>query len=366
MAMYLSLMIGSLCLAALSHEPSFTDKRRSVLLVVVLFSLFVVSGFRYQVGADYQHFVNEFNSINLRGLETSYTEYGFGLLALALGSVGFQAQSVFVIEAALVSLSMYYAIKRIVPSRYWVLAAFLFIVLGFFFASMNIMRQYYAIAFGTIGLVSSSLSARRKSLKLLLWCVAACLFHSSAVILMIVPVLERISLGKKGRLFLGVVYVASVLFIVFDARQIVAHILPYIERWSGYLDSDFFTKRNYSAALKLLVPNLLLLWYYFGKKQAFGQDIANPSTLVARMEAGALLYVVTQNAFFGITVLTRLSDYFAICYIWMCIMNISRFGLPSEKFFYTFLLVIYGFILTVGTVFIMGGSGVLPYASVLF
>ena len=361
MLTYISLICITLSSALYIYSGKCRIENRKVVVVIVLLIMFFLSAFRLDVGADYQHFIDEFNSIQKFGVDSSYTELGFSILAFLLGSLGFEAQVIYFVGSALVCFALYFGITKLISSDYWGWAIFLFICLGFFFSSMNISRQYYAISLTTFGIIEYANNNRFRILKFVSWAFFGALFHASALCVLVIPVLDTViqRYGVRGPII--VAYLISLLFIVVDVRLIIKELLPYLDRWSGYQDSDFFNIRNYSAVAKLIFPNILtimLLRFYRRDDVRSGNDTVMLSIL--------LCYTMSQNLFYGIMVLTRLSDYFFLGYIWLCIRCSEICNKRNRRNSFWVVVTLYVIVLTVVTIFIKGGNGVLPYRTLLF
>ena len=329
-------------------------------------ALFLVSGLRFEVGADYQHFIEEFNVITNQGLRASYTEIGFALLALLIHSVGLGGEGLYFVCSLILMVSVAYFICRCIDKKFWCFSLLLFVLFGFFFSSMNLSRQYLGVSVAVFGVAMYCSDSRHRLIPFVALTIAGALFHTAVILLLATPIVVALYRSKWGFKVAVALYVVSLVCVVVDIREIIKLILPLISRWSWYANSEFFNDRNFSAITKLVVPNLIFVITLFRLRRE-----GEWSEWVADNRGGGVLalfslYLFSQNAFYGIMVLTRVSELFFVGVIAHYSMAGTLARSEKERKLYYGVLVVYGLLLTVVTIFIMGGNGVMPYRSVLF
>lgn len=134
------------------------------------------AGLRYDVGVDYQSYVNNFSYI-LKGYQSDF-EFTNKLIIELIDSVGGDAQVYFMFCAILTNFFMYYFIKKHSQSVVTSSVLYFFITL-FFFASLNGVRQHLAIS---IFLFSIRYILSKEVYKYIFIVVFASLFHTSAIV----------------------------------------------------------------------------------------------------------------------------------------------------------------------------------------
>lgn len=361
MTVYVAQMLMAVLSQIICGKRSLSKKIKKISLFVTILFLVVISAFRCNIGEDYMHYVNLYNTASLHGSQGFYTEPGFNILLMVLTKIGFPAQSLFVVSSILLGVALWFFLTQCVGERYWGLAIFLFVSFGFYFSSLNILRQYMAFSIGLFALVSLKKS-NIKTFTILL--IIATSFHAAAIFLFAVPLFSRLARAKQGFWIIITLYILSLVFIVLDIRPIVAWFSSFINRWSEYASSSYFTEKNASAILKLLVPNLLAVWYFISCK---GKVLSLSNYSFGKwcdIEIAGVLYILFQNVFSGIMVLTRISEMFGMCFILWVLGVVARNKDNSTKKLFEFLLYVYGFVLTSVTIFQMNGYGVMPYQSI--
>lgn len=341
-------------------------------LFAPLLILFALTALRYKVGKDYQHHLDIFHWIQQSGVDNVYVEKGYAYLNVLISELGLPPETLFVLAALLIVVALFMLAYCFVPSQYWSLFVLLFYLGGAFFSSLNLVRQYYAISLCLFALIA--FVNLHWVLALLLF-ITAILFHSAAILFLVMPLLV---LGLKSKYnnfiqkVLLVIYALSCLFIIIDFHQFVILfdvIVP--SRWQHYLSDSALLNRDKLAMLKLLIPNLTLILYiarqWYGKPLfLFSPEIGDlESSLITSKEnivaAGLISFVVTQNAFYGVMVLTRLSEVFWVFYFIAIIYLISWVKDTKKRWVLLTLFVLYFIALTVVTIFIKNGNGVMPY-----
>lgn len=368
MLIYIFLIFFLLLLSTVTSGSYFSIEIKKVFLFVAVLTCVLVSALRYGIGGDYAHYVDEFNSIGQFGASSSYTEIGYSYLSQALYNFGFSEQSIFVVSSIILGASIYYFIKNNLPENYWGFAVVLFVLFGFFFSSMNVLRQYLATAFCIFGFIFLK---NKKIFPFIFFVFFGCMFHTIVLIFAILPLLISMLRSRNAIILLTFLYILSLLTIFVDVRPVVADFITIIPRWSGYVNSTFFTDRNNLALVKIIFPNIVFIVYIFAltcKRRMINNkdiDLYSIFPVECYLVAGTFCYTFFQNIFYGVMVGTRLSEVFFMLYIAFIIEMVSTIKNSAVRFFCIGLIVSYGIILTIVTIFMMNGNGVVPYQSIL-
>lgn len=142
------------------------------LLTVVL--LISISGFRYEIGSDYQNYVFMFDNLD----DYPLLEYGFKYLVLAITLIGGSVQHLFLFTSALIILLLAYTINKY-NRRCFFTALAVYVISFVYFESMNTVRQAIAISFMCYAVCSYIFNKKRWAFLLLV--ILSSLFHSSAI-----------------------------------------------------------------------------------------------------------------------------------------------------------------------------------------
>ena len=242
MLVYIILMSICIIFHYLYKYKILNAKTQNILFwgLCVLFTL--VSALRYGVGTDY--FDTYANILHLVELGRPFH---FEFLFLKLNELvvffGGNIQMLMAICAILTVPMFFLFVKRNVTSKYWFFSIFLFIGFTIYYATMNVVRQYVAIA---ILLLAYDFFKNKKYIGFILLALLAALFHTSAIIsLLILPVYFIVKNGKITKLFVFF-YFISLICIFVDAREIfklLDFLIP--SRYINYLNSEFFINKNY-------------------------------------------------------------------------------------------------------------------------
>lgn len=361
MIVYSALIILCIVLYVLQKKGKIS-KRLNIYYWVLVTLLFLVSAFRYNVGQDYEHWTDVYNWIMNDEKGGNYVEIGYRYLNMIIQLVPYSnAYVLFFITSAFIILGFGYIIYKNVDKEYWFLAIFMFICSGIFFASLNLVRQYIAVVITTFGII---LLKKNKYFGFIISIIIAALFHTSALIMIAFLPFYLIFRNQKYNKALIVIYALSLIFMVVDLRQIIEYfkfLIP--ERWVWYLQSDFLTERNFSAITKQLVPNLLLIFVLIKRKKVIEMNKENDIYILL-----LFIDVIITNCFYGVLVLLRLSYFFDVALIFIVPIIFELLQSYNKKIENLGKLSIFGYyiLLTVVTIFIMNGHGVMPYQTIFF
>lgn len=168
---------------------------RSFLAVVSFLPLFLVSAFRYYTGVDYAGYVRIFQNV-LDGKDI-YAETGFEWLNKLVAFYSDNVQWIFAITAAFALGLIFWGIYRYSPNP--ALSVFLFVTMGYYFSSFNILRQYMAIS---MIFVSLKFIKEKKFWRFLAVILVGMLFHKTAIIMLPFYFLVRLRLKQSYLLIL--------------------------------------------------------------------------------------------------------------------------------------------------------------------
>lgn len=340
------------------HLIKLEDKKNKIVYDILIVFLFLISAFRYNVGQDYKHWIEIYNWLKDGVTSGGYVEIGYRYLNIIIQKIPFLNEYfLFIITSAFIIFGFGYAIRKNVEPQYWFVSIFIFIGSGIFFASLNLVRQYIAVVIILMGL------PLLKGKRYILFCMTialATLFHTSSII-MLPFMIFYIIFNNKYTKSLTVIYSISLIFLIIDIRQMIGifnFIIP--KRWIWYLESEFLTAKNYSAIVKQLVPNLLLIFTLIKRKEI----IENKCDLYMLM---LYIDVIITNCFYGVLVLLRFSYFFDMALIFIIPTILKLLKDYNKKINIIGNIAIWGYytLLTVVTIFIMNGHGVMPYQTLL-
>lgn len=318
----------------------------------------VISGIRYDVGTDFGVQRNYY-SWTVQGLTDGWLESGFRFYIRLIEKFFGNFQWFIFIASIFVVFSFGYAIYKHVEEKYWFFALALFVTSTIYFATMNLERQYIAIAFI---LHAFHCLRQKKYLWVVLFTALAYLFHSSALAFILFYVLCFFAgKMKKKNIYdiVNVVMIISLVGAVVDFRGIVLKVGTLIipARYLGYLSSDFFMTRNWISLLKFILPDIIwFIWYFKQKKEK-----SNDMTEMHIVMLGCCIWLVINNFFYGVNVIIRIGMYFE-WFILLALPKLVAYGKDAKtRVSLRVLILTYYLALTVYSIFIMNGHGVIPY-----
>ena len=344
-----------LCL--ILHFIKLDDKKTKIFFYIIILYITLISAIRYNVGQDYKHWIDVYSSIEEGNTGGEYVELGYKLLNIIIQKIPFlNVYYLFGITSIFIICGFGYSIKKNVEQKYWFLAIFIFIGSGIFFATLNLVRQYISIV---IILLALPFLKEKKYVKYCISVIIATLFHTSSLVMLFFLIFYILFNNNKHEKALIIFYGISLLFMIVDIRNIISglsFIIP--DRWKWYLQSDFINKRNYSAIVKQLVPNAFLIFAMIKRKKIIEDKKENDIYLL-------MLYinVILTNCFYGILVLLRFSYFFDISLIFIVPIIVDLLKEYNKKIQILGNISIWGYysLLTIVTIFIMNGHGVMPY-----
>ena len=296
-------------------DKKIADKKSAVYLIIIVAFLGFLLSISQILGEspDYENYTIFFDLLREEGLDAVYSyrfEPGFKIFAFALISLFDSSLLVFSIFVVVIMLMKAWAINFVATSR-----TVFFIVVSFYFVryfslyELTQLRVAFAIAFLMMAVV---FFWRGNKFYGLLTCIAAILFHMSAIA--VIPVLFIKSASRRNVIFLGIVICA----IVLSVSSLVANFLPdYIAVFSNYQETGFgdVEANRFSVALMLdwfIIVISIILW----------------DKLSLIMKQVVLLEVIGMSIFYGAidfpVVAHRIREFYSVFWIFYVADGLSR------------------------------------------
>lgn len=173
MTIYYLLFVFLLVLSLLELSNVKIIKIARIFTVIILLA---ISGFRYEVGNDYNNYVLMFNNVEY----FSYIEPGFRGLIWLVKTLGLNVQALFLVSAILAIVPLAYVVNKYC-SRHFFTAISLYVMTYIYFEGMNSVRQ--AISMTILFFAFCEYFEKRKILYFLLFSILASLFHLSSILI---------------------------------------------------------------------------------------------------------------------------------------------------------------------------------------
>ena len=262
--------------------------------------LIIVSSLRLNVGFDYGTYSDFYTKICSQSfsqfLGETRLEIGFCALMQLCSFISHSPVFFFAVVSLIIISLTAVAIKISVPSRMVGFSVYFFMTLGFFYGSMNFLRQYLAAA---ISLFALKFIASRKFLPFLGIVLLASTMHISALILIPVYFIANIPLNKKSLITFSVLTVLLYLF----SDIILNFVTKYIYQ---YYNPDTSLFMQGSGNIYVVVPVLLFLASLVMKNHL--------NTIYVNYSLYSLIIYVMMTRHF---ILERFAVYFSFVYIFI-------------------------------------------------
>ena len=221
------------------------------------FALVVVAAIRsYTVGVDTLQYWNAFNIINAFSVDANYNrdlEIGFQYLCLLLGHICSSPQVLLIATSVFGIGSIIYFLYK--NSSNFPLAIYLFISLNYYSFCMSGMRQMLAIAIIVIGI--EACLKKQHTIYYLLIVLVASLFHTSALLMMVLPLFSRVRVRPRSIVFALLLAVVAMLF-ADQVFKIANSFLPY----GAYEGTEYSTANYFGAIFQMLVDLMILIFSF--------------------------------------------------------------------------------------------------------
>ena len=301
MEIYL-LIMGLLVVLSMANPIIKKEEINKLLFTAIAVILILLAGLRhYSVGRDTLQYINAYTGI------TSLDRYelGFSSFLNLLYKFSTDFQFLIFVSSVIIFIPIMYSIFR--HSKNYYFSLYLLIAFNYYAIYLNAMRQSMAVA---IVLVANELYRYNKNCKIFIFLiVSAVLFHNSAIIAVLIPLLYKIKL-KTPNILLGLIVFCGIGFCTKDLFILIAeHISEYLPNvmYYTYIDS-YEAQVNYSGiVLQGILYLLIFLSLYIIVKNS--KDCEEDCNFYLNCIYLSVLFLVLSSQ---VTVLERFKFYFDI------------------------------------------------------
>lgn len=190
--------------------PKFSNEWYNFVLIIFI----LVAGLRYKVGGDtlsyfdYYEGVKNWSNTDFSELMTGRYSFLWNVLATTCKTISNDFVVLQIVQAGFVNITIFWFIKKY--SKFRFTSLILYFIFSYLYFNTEIMRESIAICFF---LLAYPYFERKSWLKYYLIVTLAFLFHSSAVILFLFPILSIIKFNLKS-LALTIVLLVFFIFIL--------------------------------------------------------------------------------------------------------------------------------------------------------
>ena len=250
--------------------------------------MFFISAIRYNVGTDYEkRYVADYYTL-LEGKNVGNLEIGFKAIDYLCLFFTKEPYLLFVITSLIILAIIFEVIYKKSSNR--ILSIIIFFLGGYFFATLNIIRQYISVAFILLGYQFLMSENKKKAyIGFVICAILAFFMHSASIICFII-----ILFTKKNIMDARWVIPLSILILILN-KNIMVILTPIIKntRFNVYLTGKFTTGE---LSILQIVENLIIYLamyfsYYFEKKQ--GKELDKQGITLLNIQGLALLLTVS-------------------------------------------------------------------------
>lgn len=259
---YLFILIVLIACSIKNDFLEITDTKQSKTYKLICLAFILLAGLRFYVGSDTHNYVYDFSImpklsdlVSYHNMDSRY-QIGWDALVCIIKEIFGNFVFVQLVTSLIINAIIFWFISKSTSNVFLALVAYF--VLNYFEYNMEIMREAIAIS---IGLVAIFLYNNGKKKYSLLLFIIAFEFHISAIILLIVPLLNSV---KYSRRTIVVTLIASIIVpLVFSQITGLVNIVNLFaasnpEYLLHYLNQSFDESRNILYYLELYVQYLFL------------------------------------------------------------------------------------------------------------
>ena len=358
-------------------------KHRNTFYFAILIALILLAGFRYRIGVDTIRYaslfksiptLSDWNQIDFAAENFEPLYYLFSMLSKSISSEFWGMQ---MLQAILVNIAVFVFIKRYTHNMFLgILLYYTFLYLSFM---CEVMREACAVS---MFLFSWKYLVERRWVKYYLFCILAFLFHSSEILLFILPFLRLLHLEKficlnRGTflfllIVLGLGFAIQHLF--FDYISILAFNERIENKITAYTDSSLSgTILNINGILSIIImyvfyplAALLLLKRKYSLKGISYEPMILLCSVFALLSIPLGILYRYNNYFmlFSIVALSDLAYSQRLSIKKGVYINSSRFSLWILLFFPLFFLRVYSYFPTIPKTQCKNYMRYYPYSSI--
>ncbi len=297
--------------------------------------LIIYSGIREGVGVDYFSYSDIFLEIKNGMNANEFEPFNMAIINFSQ-LIGMGENLIFTTYSIITIIGVLYFCKNLSNNKE--VSLFIFAAISIFYLStFNLVRQWAAISMMLFAITSL---INQKKYRVVTFITFACMFHFSAMVLVIIPFL-KIRFSKKAVL---IIFLLGVLLSGFSL--LIIEQLPY----ARYLNDSFKSDRSISLLFfsTYVIALFLPIFYvgYFNDKKI----ITNKEVMLINMNLLSILILIIGLVLnIDFQSLMRLNIYFSIQLIILIPMMLSKLNISIRKIIYPIFIIsitiFYGYII---------------------
>lgn len=263
MIVYLIGFIFTILLVYISEYKVKSKKSKTVLRVIAVLPLLIISAIRYNVGTDYdKRYVQDYINLS-NGIDVSNLEIGFKAIDYICLLFTKETFLLFIVTSIIILSIIFEVIYK--KSTNKVLSIVIFFFGGYFFGTLNLVRQYIAVVLIMLGYQFLTSENKKKAyIGFIICAILAFLMHSSSIICFAI-----LFFNKKNLVSIKWVIPVSIFVLILN-QNIMKILTPIIEntRFNVYLIGKF---AGGELSLLTIIENFAVyifmysIYYYYKK-----------------------------------------------------------------------------------------------------
>lgn len=288
MYIYIITFLLTIALIWLAENKAKSPKVKTTLLVLAIVPMFLVSAFRYNVGTDYdKRYAYDYYQL-AKGHDVDNLEIGFKTIDYICLLFTKEPYLLFAVTSLIILALIFEVVYK--KSTNKILSIAIFFLGGYFFASLNIVRQYVAFALVLLGYQFLMDENKKKAyIGFVICAILAFLMHSSSIICFIILIMT-----KKKIMNAKWVIPLSVLILILN-KNIMVILTPIIKntRFNVYLTGKYTAgELSFLQIAENLIMYLgMYFTCYFKNKQ--GNEIDKQGITLLNIQGMAVLLTVS-------------------------------------------------------------------------
>ena len=248
---------------------------------ILLIWFILVSGFQYMVGTDMEEYIEKYRDFNSSlSIKTFFEsaedrqQPGWVLLSWICRQFTNDFLLLKLIQAIFINVAIFSFFKR--ESKYIFLCIFFYAISSYLVMNFNVLRQSFSVAFG---LYAITYLKDNRYAKYLFFVFLAYMFHSSALLLLIIPLFKVLKYNKKTSVLLVLGVLGAVAFLnVIDFQSVMFDIVRSGQlgenasglAW-GYMNNDKLgtANRGFSIGIQFILRFFVVSYFIIKKKNYF-------------------------------------------------------------------------------------------------
>lgn len=313
--------------------------------------LTVISGLRYNVGADYKGYTNFFYYMlyNPNSKIIGNFEIGFKLMTKLIQSVTSNPIWLFITISIIISFFVFKAIYNESPNP--PLSIFLYVSMQFYFYSMNGMRQFIAMS---IFMFSIKYIKNRKIIPFLLLNLIGVTFHSSSILFIPLYFLYNIKLTPKVSVLL--LFICTIF-----ANYIYKYLLMIVlnTKYATYIGSKYDTGTHGYIVMFIQIFILIFALFWYRKREKNKENKSYNFYCILQ------LFATYFSCIDGLLpLLSRLRISFSLPSIILIPMSLELIKNKKERFLFQTCIILLFSSYIIYTIGFQNANSVLPYTTI--